>query len=301
MALSSGGGRAQRRSLTGISAEAFVSPRDRAALTSLEQMPLLPQLIRKFNEVAGDRVAYVQNSAASVRCGPRQLPTLYRLMQEGAEILDVPEPEIYLQRDPVENAYTAGVSRTFIVLSSALVENFSNDELLFVIGHELGHVKCGHVLYQMVGRLLLPLLETLGSVTLGLGQLAGIGLVSGFYEWLRQAEFSADRAGLLACQDARVACTAIMKLGGGGTRLDAEMNVDSFLEQARRHAESASAEGIAKALLFLLYNWQLTHPQVVFRARELDQWVQSGDYERILGGRYSRDAAVGSQAGPQAR
>ena len=89
----------------------------------------------------------------------------------------------------------------------------------------------------------------IGSVTLGIGQLAGIGLVSGFYEWIRQAEFSADRAGLLVCQDARVACTAIMKLGGGGTRLDGEMSVDLFLEQARQHTESAPAEGIAKALL----------------------------------------------------
>lgn len=187
------------------------------------------------------------------------------------------------------------------MLSSALVENFTNDELLFVIGHELGHVKCGHVLYQMVGRLLLPLLEAIGSITMGIGQLAGIGLVSGFYEWLRQAEFSADRAGLLVCQDARVACTAIMKLGGGGTRLDGEMNVDAFLEQARQHAESASAEGIAKGLLFFLYNWQLTHPQVVFRARELDQWVQSDEYERILGGHYPRDATSSNPPGPPAR
>jgi Zn-dependent protease with chaperone function len=301
VATSSSRGRVQRRSFPGITAEAFVSLRDRAALTSLQQMPLLPPLVRKFNEVAGDRLVYLQNSAGSVRCGPRQLPTLHRLMQEAAEILDVPEPEIYLQRGAVENALTAGVSRPFIVLSSALVENFTNDELLFVIGHELGHVKCGHVLYQTVGRLLLPLLEALGSVTMGIGQLAGIGLVSGFYEWLRQAEFSADRAGLLVCQDTRVACTAIMKLGGGGTRLDGEMNVDAFLEQARQHAESTPSEGIAKALLFFVYNWQLSHPQVVFRARDLDQWVQSGEYERILGGHYLHDEIGGSQPGPQAR
>jgi Zn-dependent protease with chaperone function len=256
-------------------------------------MPLLPQLVRKFNELAADQIAYLQNSAASVRCGPRQLPTLYRLMQDAREILDVPEPEIYLQRGAEDHAFTAGVARTFVVLSSGLIENFTNDELLFVLGHELGHIKCGHVLYQMVGRLLIPLLEGLGSVTLGIGQLAGIGLVSGFYEWIRQAEYTADRAGLLVCQDGRVAQTAIMKLGGGSTRLDGEMSVDAFLEQARQHAESAPAAGIAKALLFFLYNWQLSHPQVVFRARELDQWVQSGEYERILGGHYPRDETVG--------
>src|SRR5262249_5047353 len=155
--------------------------------------------------------------------------------------------------------HTAGVSRPFIVLTSEIVEAFNNEELLFVIGHELGHIKCRHILYQMVGRMLLPLLEAAGSVTLGMGKLASVGLVSGFYEWLRQAEFSGDRAGLLVCQDARVACTAIMKVGGGRTRLDAEMSVDLFLEQARHHAEGAPAEGIAKTVLLFLYNWQLSH------------------------------------------
>jgi Zn-dependent protease with chaperone function len=286
--MSSSGGRrrAVRRRLPGISAEAFVSPTDRAALKNLEQMPLLPALLRKFNEVALDRVFYVQNTAECVRCGPRQLPTLYRLMQEACAVLDVPEPELYLQRHAAYNAYTAGVERPFIVLYSELVEGFTDDELLFLFGHELGHMKCGHVLYQMVGRTLLPLLEALGQATLGLGQLAGIGLVSAFAEWMRQAEFSCDRAGLLACQDTRTAFTAIMKLGGGGTRFDAELNVEAFLEQARQHADSARPEGIARALLFILYNWQLSHPQVVFRAKGLDQWIQSGAYERILGGEF---------------
>jgi Zn-dependent protease with chaperone function len=289
MSSSEGRGRTVRRRFPSLGAEAFVSPTDRAALNNLQQMPLLPMLLRKFHEVAVDRVFYVENSAGCVRCGPRQLPTLYRLMQEACAILDMPEPELYLQRHAEYNAYTAGVERPFIVLYSELVEGFSNDELLFLFGHELGHIKCGHVLYQMVGRTLIPLLEALGQATLGIGQLAGIGLVSAFAEWMRQAEFSCDRAGLLACQDTRTAFTAIMKLGGGGTRFDSEMNVDSFLEQARQHADSARPEGIARALLFILYNWQLSHPQVVFRAKGLDEWIQSGAYERVLSGDFSRE------------
>jgi Zn-dependent protease with chaperone function len=286
-----GRSRTVRRRFPGITAEAFVSPTDRAALRNLQQMPLLPTLLRKFNEVAVDRIFTVENSAQCVRCGPRQLPTLYRLMQEACAVLDVPEPDLYLQRSSTYNAYTAGVERPFIVLYSELVEGFTDAELLFLFGHELGHIKCGHVLYQMLGRTLIPLLETLGQATLGVGKLAGIGLVSAFSEWLRQAEYSCDRAGLLVCQDARVAMTAIMKLGGGGTRFDSELSVDAFMEQARQHTEGSRQEGVARALLFVLYNWQLSHPQVVFRAKGLDEWVQGGAYERILGGDYPRERA----------
>src|SRR5262249_41850418 len=160
-----------------ISAAAFVSDRDRAALSALQKTPMLPVLVRKFNEYAVDKIFYVRNSAESIRCGPSQFPTLYAMMREAASILDVPEPELYVKYSFEYNAYTAGVNKTFITLHSSLIDGFTDEELMFVIGHELGHIKCGHVLYQMMGRMLIPLLEVLGDVTLGVGRLAGVGLV----------------------------------------------------------------------------------------------------------------------------
>jgi Zn-dependent protease with chaperone function len=275
--------------LTGLHSSAFVSPTDRVARENLEKLPLLPVLIRKFNELALDRLYYVNISATSVRCGPNQFESVYRLLQEACEVLDVPEPELYLAQNPLFNAFTAGVNRPFIVLQSGIVDHMTDDELLFILAHELGHIKCGHVLYQMIGFILLFLLEEIGKFTMRLGQLAGIGVLGAFFEWMRQAEFSCDRAGMLVCQDKRVALSALMKLGCGGTRFLAEMDPDEFLRQARAHADSAPPEGIAKAILFLLYNWQLTHPQVVYRAKGLDDWITTGAYDRILSGDYPRN------------
>ena len=275
--------------LTGLNADAFVSPTDRIARENLERLPLLPVLIRKFNELALDRLYYVNISATSVRCGPNQFGSVYRMLQEACEVLDVPEPELYLAQNPLFNAFTAGVNRPFIVLQSGIVDAMTDDELRFILGHELGHIKCGHVLYQMIGYVLVYLLDAIGSVTLRLGQLAGLGILGAFFEWMRQAEFSCDRAGMLVCQDERVALSALMKLGCGGTRFVNEMDPDEFLSQARSHADSAPPEGVAKAILFLIYNWQLTHPQVVYRAKGLDDWIKAGAYERILSGDYPRN------------
>lgn len=290
-----------RTRLPYLSADAFVSQTDRAALQNLQKVPLLPVIIRKFNEFAVDRVWYVLNSADSVRCGPKQFPTVYGLLQEACEILHVPEPELYIRYSPVTNAYTSGMGRTFMVLNSSLVDSFTDDELRFIIGHELGHIKCGHVLYLTIGFLLIELLRAVGEKTLGIGQMAGLGLLSAFYEWMRQAEVSCDRAGLLVCQDTRTAFTAIMKLGCGGTRHSGEMDVDAFLEQARSHSESAGLEGAAKVLTFLVYNWMRSHPQVVYRAKGLDEWVRSGAYEAILTGNYARDVYGSTQMGAQVR
>ena len=50
----------------------------------------------------------------------------------------------------------------------------------------------------------LPFLEILGAATLGVGKLFSAGLQRRF-PWVRMSEFTADRAGLLACQDPRAA------------------------------------------------------------------------------------------------
>jgi Zn-dependent protease with chaperone function len=291
-----------RQTFPYISADAYVSPADKVALENLSKIPLVPQLIRKYNEVFGDRIWYAQNSAESVRCGPNQFKTVYDIMREGCSVLGVPEPEIYMRNNVAAGAFTAGMSRTFIVVQSGMVESMTDDELRFVIGHEIGHIHCAHLLFQSVGRLLMPILDMLGQATLGLGKLAGVGIIAAFYEWLRQAEYTADRAGLLVCQDKTAALSAIMKLGCGSSRLRSEMNLDEFLEQARTHSDNTGLEGAAKALLFIMYNWQLSHPQVVFRAKALDEWIKSGAYDRILGGDYTRDTTGGaSHLGPQVR
>src|SRR5262249_21144817 len=116
--------RSVRRRFPKISAGAFVSNTDQAALRNLQQLPLLPMLVRKFHEIAGDRIFHVQNSAEAIRCGPKQLLTLYQLLREACEILDVPEPELYLRQGEIPNAYTAGVQRPFMVLNSQLAERF---------------------------------------------------------------------------------------------------------------------------------------------------------------------------------
>jgi Zn-dependent protease with chaperone function len=277
-----------RVKLKKISPDAFIWPADKVALDNIQKLPVLPQLIHQFNKLAIDRISYVHNTASAIRCSPDQLPTLYKLLREACKVLDVSEPELYVRFDYRPNAFTAGVERTYVVLHSSLLDSLTDDELLYVIGHELGHVKCGHLLYRTIAIVLIHLFDAVGKATLGLSSLVTLGVVSVFYEWIRQAEFSCDRAGLLACQDPKVALSATMKMGAGSSRFNSELDMDAFMQQAREHSERTGPEGVAKALLFLLYKWQLSHPEFVYRAKAVDDWVKSGDYEKILSGEYPK-------------
>lgn len=282
----------ERLRLTGISPEAFTAETDRRALEALKKIPLLPKLVHKFYEVGLDRWLYCYNMAMAVRCGPNQYPTLYNVLHESCAVLDMPEPELYITSNPFPNAFAGGVERPYITLRSSIVETMTDEQLYHLVGHELGHIKAGHVLYMSVATVLMPLLEMLGRRTLGLGDVASIGLTMAFYEWLRQAEVTADRAGLLVSQSLDISLDANLALTAGPNRLKHEMNRDAYLEQARAYQEAGPSEQIGKVLLFFLMSSTLTHPMPVHRSQELDRWVQSGAFERIMDGDYARIPAA---------
>jgi len=286
---------AKRKTFPGLSPSAFVADTDRIALDALKRVPLLPQLIQKFYEVGLDRWMYCYNMSMSVRCGPKQYRTLYDILRESSAVLDVPEPELYVTNNPFPNAFAGGVERPYITLRSSMIDTLTDEQLFHLMGHEIGHIKAGHILYKSVAGVLLPLLEMLGRRTFGLGDVASIGMMLAFYEWSRQAELTADRAGLLVSQSLDTSIDANLALTAGPNRLSHEMSRDAFMEQARAYQDAGTLESIGKVLIFMLMSSTYTHPMPVHRTQELERWVQTGAYDRILAGDYARvgDAKAG--------
>ncbi|MBA3725822.1 MAG: M48 family metallopeptidase, partial [Armatimonadetes bacterium] len=251
---------AERRNLTGITAGAFTTEADRRALASLENVPLLPMVLKKFFELGFDRWFYCQNMSMSVRCGPNQFSTLYEIFVESCKVLDIPEPELYISSNPFPNAFAGGVERPFVTLRSSIVDTLTDEQLYHLIGHELGHIKSGHMLYHTVGRLLVPLLQALGRRMPIVGDVAAIGLVFAFYEWMRQSEISCDRAGLLVSQNFDTSMMANLALTAGPSRFASEMNLEAFVEQARAYQEAPAMDQLGKVILYFTSTWAYSHP-----------------------------------------
>ena len=252
-----------------ISHEAYAVDADQMALEKVKAIPIFPTVVEKIREYIDDQQQYLLYASSSVRCGINQFPTLHRLLREACATLDLLEPELYLVNDPTYNAMAVGVAKPFVVLHSGLVRDFTDVELRFVIGHELGHIHCRHLLYKQVVHFLPDLLSMAGSFIPGLGQLLKVGtmgLVMALYEWSRQAEFSCDRAGLLACGDVCAAQSALMKLSCGAmqSRFDKEMNLEAFVKQASDYENSDDVNSVAR-LLFMLKTAAVSHPHSVLR------------------------------------
>jgi Zn-dependent protease with chaperone function len=281
--MTSDNGLARRRvRLPGLSPRAYEHPADRTAMVALRTVRGFDQTLRWLAGLMGDRKQRLMYLASSVRVDERQFPAVHQLVVEGAQILDLPDaPETFITQDPTPTAETLGLDTPFLVLSTGLVALLDEEELRFVVGHELGHVLSGHAVYRTMLVFLLRLSKRV--FWLPVGYLGLRALLTGLEEWFRKSEVSCDRAGLLAGQDPAAALRAQMKMAGGSNL--AVMDVAAFLDQAREYDATGDVrEGIIKLL-----NLQgQVHPFAVSRAAELRKWVDSGDYQRILDGAYPR-------------
>lgn len=266
--------------LTGLSADHFRHPLDRQATQSLKRLPGLDVAIRSLLGPMGEQFFYLDNIAASVLVGPRQLPDLYHSLVEACQVLDLEVPQLYIKQHPVPNAYTFAMrgKQPFIVVHTALIELLTPEEVQAVIGHELGHLKCDHGVYLTLANLL-----TLATSQLPFGGILMQSWQSQIMEWVRCAEFTCDRAALLATQDARTVASVLMKLSGGSPTLSPQLNLDAFIDQARSY--DAISENEMGEMLKQLKTNELSHPVPVLRAREIDRWASTPDYQDLLNSR----------------
>ena len=281
--------------LTDISSRAWEHPADKGALVALRKLKGFDVLLKTMSGVFRERAWRLTLLGSAVRVDERQFARLHRLLAEVGQSLDATVlPEMYVQADPTLSAQTVGMDRPIIMLSSGMVHHLDDDEMRFVIGHELGHAISGHAVYRT---LLLRLLGLGGLLNAVPGGALGIRMVTvGLLEWSRKAELSADRAGLLASQDPTAALRTHMKIASGGN-LD-ELDVTSFLAQGAEYDEGGD---VRESLIKLSLLQQQSHPFAVVRATELRRWIDSGAYTAVLGGAYPRregddDASVSEAA-----
>jgi Zn-dependent protease with chaperone function len=197
------------------------------------------------------------------RVTSQSMPDLAQVMQHGVARLQPGAVEAYVVPGEQLNAYTFGLSSPkTVVLYSVLFQVMDEEEILFILGHELGHVALGHTwLNSLVG----------GMAGIPASFSAAVILNAAFLWWNRACEYSADRAGLLACGKPEKAVSALVKLGAG-TRARARYNLEEVYR--RLDAEDDQLTGDLNEIL-------ATHPLLIHRIQELAKFAASDQYRRL--------------------
>jgi Zn-dependent protease with chaperone function len=274
-----------------ISSKAYEHPADRAATAALKAVPMLDTVVRKLVEFSYERALRQSYLGNSVKVSERQLPELWGSYQGVKWILDMPgDYELYVSSSLLWNALTIGSQSPMIVVGSNLLEQLSAGEQRVVIAHEMGHILSDHVLYVTALNILLNAGSGLPLAGLPLRAVRAVLL-----EWMRAAELSCDRAATLAVRDPRIVCRTLMVLAGGlpADRLD----LDAFMAQAMEYENWDDSHDRVRRFFNEL---GATHSNAVRRVSEVMQWVQGGEYDRIVRGEYRKrgdDTNVRAEAG----
>ena len=266
------------RILTDIAPRAWEHPADRAALAAFRKIPVFDEVLRKLFGFFGEKPIRLAFLASSVRVSERQFPHVSSLYQDVLKTLDAPDDyPLFVSQTPIVNAGAYGMDEPFIILNSGTVKLLDDDQLSYVMGHELGHIMSDHALYRTMMALLIQL-AGMGFPIVGL---AARAVLVALLEWSRKSELSSDRAGLLSVQNPQRVMATMLKMAGGGD--DDEMNLDEFIVQAEEYGESGD---VADQVFKVLNLMGQSHPFYVLRVAEIRSWIEEGEYDRILRGEY---------------
>ena len=182
--------------------------------------------------------------------GPQQLPHLHAMVEEGAKALGMDEtPKAFLfNSNGLLNAFARRLlGGRYVFLTSALVDVSSDEQVRFVIGHELGHHAAGH-LNPIRHFLMLPA--------------HAIPFLMPAYS--RSRELTCDRIGAHLSRDLTASRSALMMLGCGCGRVSQSLNCEAFLAQ----------EAMVPPVFGFLTEIFRSHPRLTRRARALrDSWT----------------------------
>lgn len=267
------------KTLVGLKSETYEHPFDREALDKLKKVPGVDRVTNFLLNWTFVNWHLIELQGSHFRITRESCPELYALIKEVEETLDITDrPKIYTKWGYAINGYTTGTKdNTLMMLNSGAVDLLTDNQLKYVVGHEMGHIKSNHVLYHMMAEFLPSIISLIpgGNILTAPIQLA-------LLYWQRMSELTADRAGLLACQDKEAALESIVKMAGLPLKYFDNINEDAFLKQAEEFAKMH--EGFINGAMANISIMTSTHPWTVYRAAELVKWINSGEYDRILSG-----------------
>ena len=234
---------------------------DGQAMSKLRSIKPLVMMAQQVSSRIGK--PWIEANFQGIRLGPRQMPEVYAMATQAARILGLQRmPNIYVSGARPWDALTFGSDDdAFIVIGSALVSCFQKSDLMFIFAREMGHILAGHALWKTVIQFLVGEQRT-GSGMMKNG-IAGLmdpaRLIEGAIElplinWARQAEITADRAGLLASSGIEQARRVLMVWSLKSPVLLRQINIEAWLEQQSQDTEDENirlAEVVSSATPYL--------------------------------------------------
>lgn len=211
-------------------------------------------------------VARTELLGTAVKVSDQQYPRVYEAAKRAGAALKVRVPVVFAAPTSSIKVKVLGTDDApHLIVNLELAEKLTDDELVAAIGHELGHVQNGHILYATA-------LHYLTSSAAFFVRWVVQPAIMTLQAWSRRAEVTCDRAALLALRDENKTLEALVKLELG-VDTDTAFNAEEFLK-----SQPDPKKGIGRyAELFR------SHPYVPKRVAALRLFADSALYATVTG------------------
>lgn len=230
------------------------------------QGSVVEEVLRKTRLSNADAYWRSNMEGHSLKVEKELLPAFYDLCQEVKQKLDFSEPvDFYITGDSTVNAFSVaaeGEGEPHIVnINSGLFDLMTQEELRFVLGHELGHLTNRDTALTRLIRFVFPP-DTQIPVTLQ--------YKIRLHEQL--AELVADRYGYMAVENLDVCVTAFFKMASGLDLVKMNVSIEALLaDNHRRLAYFLKDKGVSRA----------SHPVNPIRVQALNLFAQCQSVEEL--------------------
>ena len=265
-----------RKKLANFNPESIIHPDDAAVIAKVNKIPGFKHILKKTIGNYTEYLTKVTYTGNGYDINESSYPAVFKQLVENCRILGLKEiPLLTTSWEYFISSRTVGGDTNRIVLTSGSIDLLTSKELDFLLGHEIGHILCGHLPYHMLVEVMYTPLLSDNSI---LNPLTHIKLL--MLEWYRISHYSADRVGLLACQDINVALRTMVKMSGLPKKYYNSIDIQAFIQQANDFSENHDnmLDKVAKIFSIISAN----APWMVLRAKKLLEFYNSDEYRAII-------------------
>jgi len=260
----------------------YMHPAEESAFAQVRAAKGLDIALAWVSKHVSDKVAYLNRVQGSIPLTEELFPAECSVVRECRERLGISQEVSLFCKVGPPNAEADGVEIfTLTFTTGALQILRERSELEFLVGHELGHIVSQHVLYMRLANYINTVIEAVSDVTLGFGGVVGRGVKWAALDWQRKCELTADRVGLLCCQDIRAALSTLLKISGLPFSAYGRLDPIEFLAKMPDRG-TLLEDSLSVRAMDAYANLDNDHPPLITRARELYRWYESGEYDRVL-------------------
>ena len=233
------------------------------------QGPVVEEVLRKTKISSSDAYWRSNMEGHCLKVQPDLLPDFYALCQEVKERLNFTEPvDFYITGDASVNAFSLAAEDKgephIVNVNSALFDLMTQDELRFVIGHELGHlINKDTALSRLINFVFPPNSNVPVSLQYKIRLHAQL------------AELVADRYGFMATGSMDVCVTAFFKMASGLDLAKMNVSLDALIADNNRRLEYfLKDKGVSRA----------SHPVNPIRVQALNLFANATSEEELQQG-----------------